>query len=236
MKNVAFCDAKKELIKSTKTYEKLNAFDMNKEFPLEEQVKQQNIYIIPNVGKKLISVDLEKANFNVLKMIGLSDEIKANSYNELLAKFTQDEYYQISKKIRQVIFGDLNPSRQQRLQKYVINHLCKTLKDNGCILSSASSDEIIIQNQDLTYLLKLLQIQIFFQNTKKHFNVPPLVHIIIRSFERSSACAPWRCRHRALPGQDHPRCAEDHSGARTDYPDRHPRHPDHRRPADLLAG
>ena len=39
-----------------------------------------------------------------------------------------------------------------------------------------------------------------------------------------------------LPGQDHPRCAEDHSGARTDYPDRHPRHPDHRRPADLLAG
>lgn len=140
----------KELIKSTKTYEKLNAFDMNKDFPLEEQVKQQNIYIIPNVGKKLISVDLEKANFNVLKMIGLSDEIKANSYNELLAKFTQDEYYQISKKIRQVIFGDLNPSRQQRLQKYVINHLCKTLKDNGCILSSASSDEIIIQNQDLT--------------------------------------------------------------------------------------
>lgn len=42
--------------------------------------------------------------------------------------------------------------------------------------------------------------------------------------------------YRALPGQDHPRCAEDHSGARTDYPDRHPRHPDHRRPADLLAG
>lgn len=140
----------KDLIAKTETYKKLNAFDMNKDFPLEEQVKQQNIYIIPNVGKKLISVDLEKANFNVLKMIGLSEEISANSYNELLNKFTDDEYYFISKKIRQVIFGDLNPARQQRIQKFVINNLCKKLKENGCILSSASSDEIIIQNQDLT--------------------------------------------------------------------------------------
>lgn len=140
----------KKLISSTETYKKLNAFDMNKEFPLEEQIKQQNIYIENNIDKKLISVDLEKANFNVLKMIGLSKEIEANSYNDLLSKFTHDEYYFMSKKIRQVIFGDLNPSRQQRLQKYVIHNLCKKLTENGCVLSSASSDEIIIQNQDMT--------------------------------------------------------------------------------------
>lgn len=140
----------KNLIANSETYKKLNSFDMNKDFPLEEQIKQQNIYIIPNVGKKLISVDLEKANFNVLKMIGLGEEIGVNSYNELLEKFTTDEYYFISKKIRQVIFGDLNPSRQQRIQKFVINNLCKKLKDNGCILSSASSDEIIIQNENFT--------------------------------------------------------------------------------------
>ena len=81
---------------------------------------------------------------------GHGNEIGVNSYNELLKKFTEDEYYFISKKIRQVIFGDLNPARQQRIQKFVINNLCKKLKENGCILSSASSDEIIIQNPDLT--------------------------------------------------------------------------------------
>lgn len=140
----------KDLILNTQTYKKLNGFDMNKEFPLEEQVKQQNIYILPNVGKKLISVDLEKANFNVLKMIGLNKEIEVETYHELLKKFTDDEYYFISKKIRQVIFGELNPARQQRIQKFVINNLCTTLKEQGCILSSASSDEIIIQNQDLS--------------------------------------------------------------------------------------
>lgn len=140
----------KDLIANTETYKKLNNFDMNKDFPLEEQVKQQNIYISPNIGKKLISVDLEKANFNVLKMIGLGQELGVESYNDLLAKFTDDDYYFISKKIRQVIFGDLNPARQQRIQKYVINTLCTTLKEKGCILSSASSDEIIIQNQDLS--------------------------------------------------------------------------------------
>lgn len=140
----------KDLIANTETYKKLNAFDMNKDFPLDEQVKQQNIYIAPNIGKKLISVDLEKANFNVLKMIGLGKEINVDSYQDLLSKFTNDEYYFISKKIRQVIFGDLNPARQQRIQKFVINNLCKTLKEHGCVLSSASSDEIIIQNQDLS--------------------------------------------------------------------------------------
>ena len=149
----------KEQITNSETYKKLNSFDMNKDFPLDEQVKQQNIYIDANVGKKLISVDLEKANFNVLKMIGLDNELKVNSYNELLKHFTDDEYYFISKKIRQVIFGDLNPSRQQRIQKYVINNLCKKLKDNGCILTSASSDEIIIKNdnfstQDIKNMLK----------------------------------------------------------------------------------
>jgi hypothetical protein len=140
----------KELIINTQTYKKFNSFDMNKYFPLEEQIKQQNIYINSNIGKKLISVDLEKANFNVFKMVGLGEEIGINSYDELLNKFTDDEYYFISKKIRQVIFGDLNPTRQQRIQKFVINNLCKKLKENGCILSSVNSDEIIIQNQELT--------------------------------------------------------------------------------------
>lgn len=32
----------------------------------------------------------------------------------------------------------------------MIGNLSKTLKENGCILSSASSDEIIIENQDMT--------------------------------------------------------------------------------------
>jgi hypothetical protein len=63
-----------------------------------------------------------------------------------MKSLTDVEYFSKSKMIRQVIFGDLNPSRQQRLQKYIINQLCIKLKENGYELSSASSDEIIISN------------------------------------------------------------------------------------------
>lgn len=172
----------KSLISNTQTFQKLNNYDMNKEFPLEDQIKQQNIYIPQNIEKKLISVDLEKANFNVLKMIGLSEELKINSYNELLKKYTNEEYYLISKMIRQVIFGDLNPARQQRIQKYVINQLCKKLKKNGCILSSASSDEIIIQNEDITPI----DVKNILKDIPEKFNFFRIEEFSFKSIEANS--------------------------------------------------
>lgn len=138
----------KERIKGTEAYEKFNQADMNKDFPLIEQVKQQNIYIVPNIDKELISIDLEKANFNCLDLFGMKKDLGVSSYNELMAQITDLEYFQNSKMIRQVIFGDLNPARQQRVQKYIINQLCVELKKAGCELSSASSDEIIIANKN----------------------------------------------------------------------------------------
>lgn len=140
----------KNLILQTTSYKQFNEADMNKMFPLEENIKQQNIYIDPNVGKKLISIDLKQANYNSFKMFGLQEEINAPTYMDLMKKFTDETYFLESKKIRQVIFGDLNASRQQRIQKYIINVFCKKLKEQGCILSSASSDEIIISNPDMT--------------------------------------------------------------------------------------
>ena len=134
----------KDLIKSTDAYEKFNSADLSKNFSLTEQVKNQNIYIIPNVGKKMISVDLEKANFNCFSLFGLQDEIKLHTYNDLMKKFTQEDYFLNSKMIRQVIFGDLNPSRQQKVQKFIINNLSTELIKNGCKLTSSNSDEIII--------------------------------------------------------------------------------------------
>ena len=140
----------KNLIKSTDAYEKFNAADLSKSFSLVEQVKNQNIYIIPNVGKKMISVDLEKANFNCFSLFGLQDEIKLHTYSDLMKKFTGEDYFLNSKMIRQVIFGDLNPSRQQKVQKFIINNLSTELIKNGCKLTSSNSDEIIINDQNMS--------------------------------------------------------------------------------------
>lgn len=136
----------KKIIESTQAYAEFNAVDMERKYPLSGKVKQQNIYIEPNVGKMLISIDLKKANFNCLNEFGLHDELGIKSYEDLIRKTTDLKYYAESKTIRQNIFGHLNPSRQQRLQKHVIDRMCGLLIKAGAELSSASSDEIIIRS------------------------------------------------------------------------------------------
>lgn len=167
-------DGIKELIKNSKAYNDFNTRDM-KEFPLKKNVSQQNIYIDPNVGKEMISIDLEKANFNAFRLFGLQEEIGCNSYKELVQRFSDEQYFIESKMIRQVIFGDLNPSRQQTIQKYIIQNLCDKLLENGCEISSASSDEIIIKNKtdivEVKDMLKDVDDRFkFFRVEKFHFD------------------------------------------------------------------
>ncbi len=173
-KGTTVSTAVKEFIQNSKAYELMNNADLNS-FPQNKNLTQQNIYIVPNVDKELISIDLEKANFNSFKLFNFEEETGIKTYRELISKFTDQEYFQQSKMFRQVIFGDLNPARQQRIQKYVIGQLCQKLQENGCEISSASPDEIIVKNkastkeieQILSTVPKELQ---FFRVEKFHFS------------------------------------------------------------------
>lgn len=143
----------KDFIKNTKAYAEFNSCDLTK-FPQNKNLSQQNIYIVPNIDKDLISIDLEKANFNCFRLFGLQEETGVKTYNQLINLFSNDEYFAESKMFRQVIFGDLNPARQQKIQRYIIGQLCNKLLENGCEISSASSDEIIIKNKTNTVEIK----------------------------------------------------------------------------------
>lgn len=150
----------KDLIKSTESYSLFNSdkeiFDRSLYSSM--QIPQKNIYNLENLDKQMISIDLNKANFNCFRMFGLQDELKVETYKELINKFTDFDYFVESKMIRQVIFGDLNPNRQQKVQKYIIAELCADLIKEKIELSSASSDEIIIKSnvslEDVNAILK----------------------------------------------------------------------------------
>lgn len=173
-KSTTVSTAVKEFIQNSKAYELMNNADLNS-FPQNKNLTQQNIYIVPNVDKELISIDLEKANFNSFKLFNFEDETGIKTYRELISKFTDQEYFQQSKMFRQVIFGDLNPARQQRIQKYVIGHLCQKLQENGCEISSASSDEIVVKNKSSTKEIEQILSTVpkelqFFRVEKFHFS------------------------------------------------------------------
>lgn len=144
----------KEIISSSKAYEAMN----NEQFKslTTDNVERKNIYIEDNVDKRLISVDLNKANFNVFGLYGLKEELGIQSYDDFVKLATPYDYFIKSRMTRQVVFGDLNPKRQQNIQKRIINEFSQLLTKNGLSLFSSSSDEIIIDpkgNNDITSAL-----------------------------------------------------------------------------------
>jgi hypothetical protein len=113
-------------------------------------IPKRNIYHPDFDGKRFISFDLVKANFNVLRAV--DDEIVngCNTYENFIHSVTgtQLPYYLKSKQIRQVIFGHLNPKRQQTVQKHYIAHLAKMLNVDFFpteYFINASADELIVQ-------------------------------------------------------------------------------------------
>lgn len=133
-------------LKEKESYKEFNSCDMKK-YSKRTDVSNQELYIIPNVGKSFISIDLKKANFASLKHHNSDIVDNTDNYEEFIAQFTDMKSITDSKYIRQVIFGNLNPKRQQSVQKSIIADMIEHLKGiyPHTSFRTASSDEIIIE-------------------------------------------------------------------------------------------
>ncbi len=86
----------------------------------------------------------------------MKEELGIKTYDDFVKLATPYDYFIKSRMTRQVVFGDLNPKRQQNIQKRIINEFSQLLTKNGLSLFSSSSDEIIIDpkgNNDITSAL-----------------------------------------------------------------------------------
>ena len=118
-------------------------------FKNEESVTSNNIYNQTNVGKKFVSIDLKKANFQILRKMDKDIVLGANTYEEFIGKFTDIDYIKNSKYTRQIIFGKMNPKRHIKLEKYYTYLMYKLLdtyaKSHGWKIVSLNSDEIVYE-------------------------------------------------------------------------------------------
>lgn len=125
--------------------------DMNEHFPIINQsFTPSDIFKENNHNEHFISIDMTEANFSCLKHF--DDDIfpGINNYREFISQFTDEEHFIKSKYIRQVIFGNQNPKRQTRYQKYIMDNLLTsllTIVDKELIVSFAN-DEIVIKSED----------------------------------------------------------------------------------------
>jgi len=135
--------------------------------------KISNLYSNNNVGKIYISIDLKEANFQMFKLFKI---IKTNNYKEFIRLFTNEEYFWNTKQARQIVFGQLNPKRQQKYQRYVMLRLYDLLVANFkayyftsdellCEIEYNDTSQIIIDINELIINDKTLNTLDFHINT-----------------------------------------------------------------------
>lgn len=130
-------------------YQDFVKMDMSR-FNRKLNIKGKDLYVAGNENKRYISIDLVKANFQSFLFVmpeifdGFKDFnsfAKSRDFNEVLLE---------SKISRQVIFGGLSASRQQQVQKYMMEQIIFALFDRGVKESeiySLSSDEVFFEDK-----------------------------------------------------------------------------------------
>ena len=129
----------------TEEYKKFNSMDLS-QYNFTPICGERSCYTEETNGKRFLSIDLRKANFQALKYVGVISDV---TYEQFINRFGGDDYIANSKYLRQVIFGKMNPSRQIKIEKYLMFKVYEAIKDitedYGLTIFSMNSDELIFE-------------------------------------------------------------------------------------------
>lgn len=138
-------------VTSKASYKKFLNMDMGK-FNVERSYKYRtsDFYCIENIGIDWVSVDLMKANFHSLRYVNPDIVDYKDTYEEWISSFENGDLFGHLKSIRQIIFGNLSPKRQRKIQSYILHELMTRLEKDvkGNEFWILGVDEFIIENSD----------------------------------------------------------------------------------------
>ena len=130
-------------VMETDEYKKFNSMDLS-QYNFAPICGERSCYTEETNGKRFLSIDLRKANFQALKYVGVISDV---TYEQFVNRFGGDDYIANSKYLRQVIFGKMNPSRQIKIEKYLMSKVYEVIKDvtekYSFTIFSMNSDELI---------------------------------------------------------------------------------------------
>lgn len=140
-----------DFIKTTRAYNELNDDNLIPDLPLTKNFEYSE-------QKKYLSIDINSANWQVLKKYDpeFLNEL-GDSYIDLLKKFDVEEVFWNSKQFRQYIFGNLNPKRQTKAQRVIVEELIKSIsKTSNIEIICTKPDEVIYQFDDYSEIQEIL--------------------------------------------------------------------------------
>ena len=144
-------DAAITSVKESEAYQRFIAEDMNQYRVVHQNLPDKDIFKQSNDGGSFVSIDMKKANFSALrhyseKMFRIPGGT-ADTWEEFMRQFTDNEHIIYSKYIRQVILGNCNPKRHITYEKYLMDQVLNRLTE-ACLpikrVCFFSNDEIVI--------------------------------------------------------------------------------------------
>jgi len=127
----------KEEIANTKAYNDFQEFDYS-----DHKFRTLDERFIKS-GKHFISIDIKNANFSTIKTFDKDNEL-GSSWEDFCKSMIVHPLLIKSKSFRQVVFGNLNPKRNGKIQLMRMNALADTLEEKGFDLAYISNDEVIV--------------------------------------------------------------------------------------------
>lgn len=153
------------------SYKNFSNFDMNKYSIPQKMFSKNDVFKECNVGKIFISIDLVKANYQCLKYFDKNIIDNTSSYEEFISQYTDIEYFLKSKYLRQVIFGNISPNRQQVVEKYMTYQILNYLLEQNIFskeqVKMFSADEIVIELSNELYNYNLNSYKNYSDNLTK---------------------------------------------------------------------
>lgn len=158
-------------MKSKEEFQEFNTGDLTK-YNISSKYPKNDIYKQTCVGNYYVSIDLVKANYQALKFVNPNIVNNTNTYEEFIGLFTDLEYMAKSKYLRQVIFGNINPKRQIKVERYLIEQIIDTLLAGEMFtadeIEMATSDEVVFRvSKEFaeTFIAKTQELTTFIKNT-----------------------------------------------------------------------
>lgn len=159
------------LIEEISSYDVYTDLSKNllEDYKVKNQILQKNVYNQGNHDKAFISIDLKHANFNVMKMYSPTLTMGFETYEDLIGSVSEFDYFKKSKYMRQVIFGNLLPKKQQRMQSWVMDQVVSVLNKNVGIgldnFISVSADEVVFEmNEFINPTIKAIEDKLKTEN------------------------------------------------------------------------
>lgn len=154
-------------IKESLEYNKFNCVNMN-EYAVRPQhmgLPSKDIFKPSNDGKTFVSIDMKKANFSALQhydrnMFKMPNGEPAETWEQFISQFTNNEHIIRSKYIRQVILGNCNPRRHITYEKYIMDLVLGTVDSDKLTLDNVeffSNDEIVFDITDKNFKVDELE-------------------------------------------------------------------------------